>query len=211
MGRGISLAVFTISTFSESKFWHIPPALTTIYSPMDSLGWRKASLLLRWNLRHALFFFFFFFVLCEQIQNPAESTTTHKYSSSRGRKHWLTLLSKCHYSFLRSRRKNESGLLQSTKLSSKPLPMGNAWDFVFGFVTTFGIYMFILAIVLLNIENIFIGKQDSVVWVFWNLLSNFAPFVTFFFFWVLRLINDSHSVCMHWGISFLVKYDWENA
>ncbi len=50
----------------------------------------------------------------------------------------------------------------------------NPWDFVFGLVTTFVIYVVILAIeFLLHIENLFIGKQDSVVWVFLEHFYNF--------------------------------------
>ncbi len=50
----------------------------------------------------------------------------------------------------------------------------NPWKFVFGFIKTFGTYSVILAIeFLFDIENLFIGKQDFVVCVFWNLFSNF--------------------------------------
>ncbi len=50
----------------------------------------------------------------------------------------------------------------------------NTWDFVFGLKTMFGIYTVILAIeFLLDIENLFIRKQDLVINVFWNLFSNF--------------------------------------
>ncbi len=98
--------------------------------------------------------------------------------------------------------KNESWLHLSEKLPTKPLFMGwgvvmpplNPLDFVFGLITTFGIYVAILVITfLLDIENLFIDKQDLVINAF---LGTFlATFCTFYnvFFWVLHLINDSHS------------------
>ncbi len=60
----------------------------------------------------------------------------------------------------------------------------NPWDFVFGLITTFNIYNAILAIkFLLYIENLFIGKQDSAVFIFLETFKQpFTPFITFFFF-----------------------------
>ncbi len=61
--------------FGASKHRHVPPALITIYSPMDwGLGWRRASHLLQWNLGHALatiFVFFYFVSGCRILLNKS--------------------------------------------------------------------------------------------------------------------------------------------
>ncbi len=71
----------------------------------------------------------------------------------------------------------------------------NLWDFFFGFITTFGIYVAILVIkFLLDIENLFSGEQDSVVCGFF-----FGTFLATFCIFHISLSlasNKWHTACV---------------
>ncbi len=81
MARRVSLAAFTISAFSESRFWCLRVqahslAQITIYSAMNLRSkLEEGQSSIWWNLERALVTIFAGFLLCEQVQNPAESTT----------------------------------------------------------------------------------------------------------------------------------------
>ncbi len=87
----------------------VPPASTTIYSPMDwDLGWRRVSHLLWWNPGHTFATIFAFFSLCEWTQNSAESTThlcLWILFPSKAVRHHLTWLDIPRHSFLHQCRK----------------------------------------------------------------------------------------------------------
>ncbi len=62
--------------FGTSSCRRVPPAPTTSYCPQNwGLRWRRASHSLRWNLGRALATIFVFCSLCDQEQNPTQSTT----------------------------------------------------------------------------------------------------------------------------------------
>ncbi len=128
--------------------------------------------------------FFFFFALSVR----AESCLKHHFHlhtqiqfSAEVIRHRLIWFDRPHYLFLHWCCKNEFGLHQSTKLPTKPqqeelMPTVDPWDFVFGLVTTLGIYTYVAILAIkffLDMKNFFIDKQDSAAWVFWNLFSNF--------------------------------------
>ncbi len=129
MVREVSFSAFTITAFSESRFWCLwaqaPLAPTPIYSPNVLRSspplWWKVKLLLPPFLR---FFFFTSWVGAESCWK--RHLTSRIQFSSEVVRHRLTWLSELHHSFLHQHHENESGLHWSMKFPSKPLLLRKA-------------------------------------------------------------------------------------